>query len=66
VTVVESGNNGALREWKRRLAVGLDRHIVAQNGAKTVQVAFFVGAGDPPPVSVLLSLCQTAVEKLAI
>ena len=66
VTVVQSGNDRAVRERKLPLAVGLDRHIVALNGANTVQVAFFVGAGDPPPVSVLLSLCQTAVEKLAI
>ncbi len=52
VTVVQSGNDRAVREWKLPLAVGLDRHIVAQNGSKAVQVAFFVGDGDQPPVSV--------------
>ena len=52
VTVVQSGNDRAVREWELPLAVGLDRHIVAQNGANTVQVACFVGDGDQPPVSV--------------
>ena len=52
VAVVQSGNDRAVREWKRAFAVGVDRHIVAQNGTNTVQLAFFVGAGDPPPVSV--------------
>jgi len=29
-----------------------DRHIVAQNGANAVQVAFFVGDGDQPPLAI--------------
>jgi hypothetical protein len=52
VTVVQSGNDRAVRVWKLSLAVGLDRRIVAQNGTNTVQVACFVGDGDQPPVSV--------------
>ena len=52
VTVVQSGNGRAVRVWKLPLAVGLDRHIVAQNGANTVQVAFFVSDRDQSPVSV--------------
>src|SRR5437899_3283393 len=31
---------------------GLDRYVVAQNGAQIVEVAFFVGHGDQPPVAV--------------
>jgi hypothetical protein len=33
VTIVQSSNDRAVRVWKLALAVGLDRHIVAQNGA---------------------------------
>jgi hypothetical protein len=29
-----------------------DRYVVAQNGAKIVEVAFFVSHGDQPPVAV--------------
>jgi len=57
VTVVQSGNDRSVREWKRPLAVGLDRHIVAQNGTNTVQVACFVGAVDPPPVPISRGDC---------
>src|SRR5215469_5509188 len=52
VTVVQSGNDRALRERKLPVSVGTDRHIVAQNGGETVKVAFFVGHGDQPPVAV--------------
>jgi len=31
---------------------GLDRYVVAQNGAQIVEFAFFVGHGDQPPVAV--------------
>ena len=31
---------------------GLDRYVVAQDGAQIVEVAFFVGDGDQPPVAV--------------
>src|SRR5258708_7955068 len=31
---------------------GLDRYVVAQNGAQIVEVAFFVGHGDQPPLAI--------------
>ena len=46
VTIVQSGNDCAVREQGLPFAVGLDRNIVAQNGSKTVEVAFFVGDRD--------------------
>ncbi len=52
VTVVQSGDDRAVRVWKLRLAVGFNRHIVAQNGANAVQVACLVGDGDQLPVAV--------------
>src|SRR5712691_6688999 len=52
VTIVQSGNDCAVREQELPFAVSLDRDIVAQNGSKTVKVAFFVGHGDQPPVAV--------------
>src|SRR6266850_5895885 len=52
VTIVQSGNDCAVREQELPFAVSLDRDIVAQNGSKTVKVAFFMGYGDQPPVEV--------------
>src|SRR6266568_7475126 len=46
------GSDCAVRERKLAFPIGLDRYIVAQNGAKIVEVAFFVGHGDQPPVVV--------------
>ena len=54
VTVVQSGNDGVVRERKISFATGLNRYIVAQKGSETVEVAFFVGHGDQPPVAVSL------------
>src|SRR5579862_4112091 len=42
VTIVQGGHNCAVREGKLPLTVGLDRNIVAQNGANTIEVAFLV------------------------
>src|ERR1035441_6822811 len=52
VTVVQSGNDRAVGKGELPFAVRLDRYIVAQNGGETVEVAFFMGHGDQPPVSV--------------
>src|SRR5215204_1611844 len=52
VTPGEPGNDGAVRERKCPFPGGLDRYVVAQNGAQIVEVAFFVGDGDQPPVAV--------------
>src|SRR6266852_488935 len=52
VTVVQSRNDCTVRERNLALAIGLNRYIVAQNGSKTVEVAFFVGHGDQLPVAV--------------
>jgi hypothetical protein len=52
VTVVQSRNDCAVRERNLALAIGPSRYIVAQNGSKTVEVAFFVGHGDQLPVAV--------------
>ena len=46
VTVMQSGNDRAVWERDLPFAEGLDRQIVAQNGRKTVEVAFLVGDGD--------------------
>src|SRR4029453_19161774 len=52
VTIVQSGNDCALRKRELPVAVSLDRDIVAQNGSKTVKVAIFMGHRDQPPVAV--------------
>src|SRR4029077_12479038 len=52
VAIVQSGNDCAVRVWKFSFTVGLDRYIVAQNSSETVEVAFFVGHGNQPPVAV--------------
>ena len=46
VTVMQSGNDRAVWERDLPFSVGLDRQIVAQDGGKTVEVAFLVGHGD--------------------
>src|SRR5215813_5413579 len=52
VTPGEPGNDRAVRERKLAFAGGLDRDVVAQDGAQIVEVAFFMGHGDQPPVAV--------------
>ena len=52
VTVMQSGNDRAVRERKLPIPVGLGRYIVAQDGTYTVEVACFMGRGDPSPVAV--------------
>src|SRR6266849_5640872 len=52
VTVVQSGNDRAVREWELPLAVGFDRYIVTQNSRKTVEVAFFVCDRNQPLVAI--------------
>jgi len=50
---LDSGTVGsAVRERTVPFPVGLDLHIVAQNGAQIVEVALFVGHGDQSPVAV--------------
>jgi hypothetical protein len=72
-----SGDDCAVRERKLPLPIGLDRFIVAQNRADIVEVAFFVGHGDEPPIAVsgghfftkiaepLSSACRDAVAVKA-
>jgi hypothetical protein len=48
----EPGNDRAVGERKLSFSVCLDRHIVAQNGAQIVEVAFFMRHGDQSPVAV--------------
>jgi hypothetical protein len=52
VTPGKLGNDGAVREQQCPFPIGLDCYIVAQNGAQIIEVAFFVGHGDQPPVAV--------------
>src|SRR4051794_36136651 len=52
VTVVQSGDDCAVRERKVTLAVCFDREIVTQNGCKTIEVAFFMSNRDELPVAV--------------
>jgi hypothetical protein len=52
VTIVQGGNDCAVRERELSFAISLDRDVVAQNGSKTVKVAFFMGHGDQAPVAV--------------
>src|SRR5687768_4318689 len=47
-----SAYDRAFREGKFALAIGFDCHIVSQNGADVVQVTFFVGHRDKPPVAI--------------
>jgi len=43
VTVVQGGQHGAVWKRKRAIAEGLDRYIVAEKGAQTVELACFMG-----------------------
>src|SRR4029077_531775 len=52
VTPGEPGNDSAVRVRKLPFPRGLDRYVVAQNGAQIAEVAFFVGHGDQPPVAI--------------
>ena len=49
---MQSSNDCAVRERKLPFAIGFDRYIVAQDGTYTVEVACFMGRGDPLPVAV--------------
>ena len=49
---MQSSNDRAVRERKLPIPVGLDRYTVAQDGTYTVEVACFMGRGDPSPVAV--------------
>src|ERR1700689_2474143 len=49
---MQSSKDGAVRERKLPIPVSLDRYIVAQDGTYTVEVACFMGRGDPFPVAV--------------
>ena len=51
--IVPSGNG------KLPFPVGFDRYIVAEKGAKIVEVAFFVGHGDQLPVAVSGRNCDS-------
>jgi hypothetical protein len=55
VTPGELGNDCPVRERKFPFPVGLDRYVVAENGAQIVEVAFFVSHRDQPPVAVIWS-----------
>jgi len=48
----EPGDDRAVGVWKRRFPSGLDRDVVAENGADIVETAFFVGHGNQSPVTV--------------
>jgi luciferase family oxidoreductase group 1 len=52
VTVMQSSKDCAVRKGKFPLAIGFDRYVVAQEGAQTVELACFMGRGNPLPVSV--------------
>jgi len=52
VTVMQSGNDCAVREWELPVAIGMDRDIVTQHGCKAVEVALFVSYRDQPPLAV--------------
>src|ERR1700722_9786037 len=52
VMVVQCGEHGAVREGKRACPVRFDRHIVSQQRAQAIEIAGFMGRGDPAPVAV--------------
>src|SRR5271165_5119721 len=52
ITPGEACDGGAVRERQLSLAVCLDRYIVAEKGAKIVEIAFFVGHRNQLPVAV--------------
>ena len=48
----EPGDDGAVRVREHPFAQGLDCDVVAQNGAQVVELAFFMGDRDQPPVAI--------------
>ena len=52
VTVMQSGNDCAIRERELPFAIGFDRDVVSQDGTQTVEVACFMRRGNPLPVAV--------------
>jgi len=52
VTVMQSGKDRAIGVWKLPIAIGFDGDIVAQDGSQAVEVASFMGRGNPAPVAV--------------
>jgi hypothetical protein len=49
---MQSSNDCAVRERELPFAIGFDRHVVSQDGTQTVEVACFMGRGNPLPVAV--------------
>src|SRR5688500_10933574 len=49
-----SADDGAFREGKFPFAIGRDCYVVVENGTAVVEVTFFVGHRDQPPVAVSL------------
>jgi hypothetical protein len=49
---MQSSNDRAVRERKLAIPVGFERYLVAQDGTYTVEVACFMGRGDPSPVAI--------------
>jgi hypothetical protein len=49
---MQSSNDCAVRVRELAFTEGVERYIVAQHGAQTVEVACFMGRGDPLPVAV--------------
>jgi hypothetical protein len=50
--VMQGSNEGAIRERQLPFAVGLERYIVGEDSTKAVEIAFFVGHGNPLPIAV--------------
>jgi hypothetical protein len=48
----EPGDDRAVREFLLALPVSLDRDIVPQHRSEVVEIAFFVGDRDQPPVAI--------------
>src|SRR5213593_1327375 len=51
-TAVRQITNKPILYVVRLFAIGLDHHIVAQSGADTIEVARFMGRGDPLPIAI--------------
>src|SRR5580698_82073 len=49
---MQGGNDRAVRVRKLPIPVGLERYIVAQDGAYTVEAPCFMRRGDPSPLAV--------------
>src|SRR5208283_295234 len=59
ITPGEACDDCAVRERQLALAVCLDRYIVAEKGAKIVEITFFVGHRDQLPVAVSGRNCDS-------